>query len=116
MWKVLCSTPGEEEPVAAQMYLSRSFLSFTLNTPPGEADPSDSYGVNCFIDRVHMGLTSVFAHCFPILISVLHQLGSYTNPWHTQEGGGWFGEEPQASAPDKTLSALGIQGPHLIHA
>lgn len=80
MWKVLCSTPGEEEPVAAQTCLSRSLLSPTLNTPPGGADPSDSHGVNCFIDRVHVGLTSVFAYCFPILISVLHQLWVLCKP------------------------------------
>lgn len=61
-----------------------------------------------------MGLTSIFAYRFPILINVLHQLW-VGNPWHTQEGWGWF-REPQASAPDKTFSALGTQGPDLIYA
>ena len=115
MRKVLCPASGEEEPAAAQTCPAGN--SFTFNEPPREADPSNSFGVNCFIDRFHMGLSSMFAHCFPIPVSVWHTAVGLTGTLGTpRRGGVGSKEEPQASTSDKTISALGAQAPDLIYA
>lgn len=71
-------------------------------------------GENFFIDRFHVGFSSVFAHCFPILVGIWHTAVRLTGTLGTpRRGGAGFREEPQAGTSDKTISGLGAQGPDL---